>query len=673
MKYNKILLLFVTLFALSGCGFINNSSSSSDSTTPEHSHNYNYKTTTIEPTCEEDGYTIYECDCGDTYTSDYVPSTGHNYGEWYSVSDATCTEDGEKRRDCENQNCDHYEIDSIGNIGHKFKAHVCMNCGYNWYTEGLTFKLINDEYYIVSEYTGDDYNVVIPAIYNNKSVKKIAYSAFYNNSLIRSIYIIDGGITSIESNSFQGCCSLESIFLPDSLTSIGDAAFAYCSALQEIDMPNSISKIGDNIFYECNSLVMNELRDGLYVGNDENPYIIFIGLKDKTVETYDIHDDTRFIYTNAFKDCTNIKNIIIPNEITSIGHSTFYNCSSLESIIIPNNIRDIRESTFYACYSLYSITLPINLESIGDLAFGGCESIKSINIPETVINIGSDAFAYCSALEEINIPNSVKILEDRTFVDCENLTSIVIPEGVESIGDSAFEGCSLKEIILPDSLISIGDDAFCQCDITEIIIPKNVKNIGKHIFRYCDSLNKITVDSNNDIYDSRESCNAIIETKSNTLINGCGSSIIPETVSYIGDYAFYCCSLENVDLPNSVIAIGDYAFGYCVELTVITIPETVTELADYLFYGCCKIEKIILHNNIVKIGSYAFFGVGDGAYNDGIESTIYYLGTDEDWNMISIEEGALETIYGVYFYSESEPSQIGQYWHYDTEGNPVEW
>ena len=204
-----------------------------------------------------------------------------------------------------------------------------------------------------------------------------------------------------------------------------------------------------------------------------------------------------------------------------------------------------------------------NVTCIGHSAFYGCTSLTSITIPNSVESIGGFAFASCSGLTSITIPNSVENIDGTAFEGCSGLTSITIPNSVTSIGSSAFDDCS--------------------------------------------GLASITVEEGNTVYDSREGCNAIIEKSSNTLIAGCKNTIIPNSVTSIGSYAFWgCINLASVSIPNSVTSIGDYAFRDCTGLTSIEIPNSVTSIGDYVFYCCSSLTSVTIPNSVTSIGEYAF-------------------------------------------------------------------
>ena len=158
--------------------------------------------------------------------------------------------------------------------------------------------------------------------------------------------------------------------------------------------------------------------------------------------------------------------------------------------------------------------------------------------------------------------------------------SINIPESITCKGSSY-------------SVTSIGNYAFSDCTgLTSVTIPNSVKSIGNYAFLYCTGLTSIVVDKGNVNYDSRDNCNAIIETATNTLITGCNSTIIPNSVTSIGSFAFYGSGLTSVTIPNSVTSIGEDAFGYCSGLTSVTIGNLVTSIGEYAFYNCSGLKVL---------------------------------------------------------------------------------
>ena len=245
-----------------------------------------------------------------------------------------------------------------------------------------------------------------------------------------------------------------------------------------------------------------------------------------------------------------------------------------------------------------------------------------------VTSIGEEAFYDCKSLTSITIPNSVTSIENMAFAWCKGLTSITIPNSVMSIGERAFYECSkLTSITIPNSVTSIGDGAFWECEsLTSITIPNSVTSIGGLAFADCFDLTSIAVEKGNITYDSRESCNAIIETATNTLISGCQNTVIPNNVTSIGDCAFHnCSSLTSITIPNSVTSIGRLAFYECLSLTSITIPNSVTSIGNGAFSECENLTSITIPNSVTSIGDWAFLNC-DALKSIRIPKSVTYIG-----------------------------------------------
>ena len=303
---------------------------------------------------------------------------------------------------------------------------------------------------------------------------------------------------------------------------------------------------------------------------------------------------------DANKD--SIQSVVIEAGVTSIGESAFLGCTNLMSITIPDSVISIGWDAFSECSNLTSITIPESVTSIGESAFSECMSLTSVTIPNSVTSIESYLFCGCTSLMRFTIPNSVSKIGYRAFDGCTSLTNITIPDSVTSIGLNAFSGCtSLTSVTIPSSVTSIVQDMFRDCEsLTSVTIPNSVTSIDYGAFQYCSNLTNIT---------------------------------IPDSVTSIGNSAFFgCTSLTSITIPSSVTSIGDCTFDHCESLTSVTIPNSVTSIAFMAFNNCTSLKSATIPRSVTDIGYCAF----DGCEN---LSDVYYKGSEDDWNAITIGSG----------------------------------
>ena len=290
-----------------------------------------------------------------------------------------------------------------------------------------------------------------------------------------------------------------------------------------------------------------------------------------------------------------------------------------------------------------STIIPNSVTTISDFAFLGCTGLTGITIPNSVTTINDGAFQDCTGLTSITLGNSVTTIGYYAFYGCSGLTgALTIPNSTTSICEGAFYDCSgLTSIDIPNSVITIGNNAFSWCTgLTSITIPNSVTSIGYGVFSGCRGLTSITVESCNPKYDSRENCNAIIETASNTLIAGCITTTIPNSVTSIGNSVFSgCTGLTSIDIPNSVTSIGPWAFNYCRGLTSIDIPNSVTSIGYSAFYGCSGLTDVysyITDLSEVSIGSDVFY-LYPANYSNRTLHVLYGMSTayraDRNWRL----------------------------------------
>lgn len=346
-------------------------------------------------------------------------------------------------------------------------------------------------------------------------------------------------------------------------------------------------------------------------------------------ETYSVTS----IRDYAFDNSENLVSVAIPNSVTYIGEDAFWGCSSLENInvdkenayycdvngvlfdkeiislitypigksdpeyTIPGTVTRIEENAFANCEHLTTVIIPNSVTTINVFAFGHCTGLTSIKIPDSVEWLGMEAFHNCSNLESVTIGNGLTVLEDDVFAGCTSLISIQIPNSITEIMGGAFAGCSgLTFLEIPNSVTKIDWLAFTGCSsLSSLVIGSGVEYISGVAFLGCDGLVSIIVDSENKIFDSRDNCNAIIETESNTLIYCCANTTIPSSVTKIGDAAFYKKKITDISIPNSVTSIGVLAFSDCSELTSLVIPESVQTIGNGAFADCVGLKSITCH------------------------------------------------------------------------------
>ena len=354
-------------------------------------------------------------------------------------------------------------------------------------------------------------------------------------------------------------------------------------------------------------------------------------------------DENVFLVTEidsyAFSGCSGLTSIEIPNSVTSIGDGAFSGCSGLTSIEIPNSVTSIGYRAFKNCSGLTSIEIPNSVTAIGGYVFSGCSGLTSVvwNVVCKDFDANPYLFENAAKITSFTFGESVKFIPSYLCINMSKLTSIEIPNSVTSIGNGAFSGCS---------------------GLTSIEIPNSVTSIGEcWVFSDCSGLTSIVVEAGNPVYDSRENCNAIIETETNKLIAGCQNSFIPNSVTSIGFGAFDGCSgLTSIEIPNSVTSIGERAFSYCSgltsvvwnavighlhykwyhpfegstenltsfvfgdsvqyipsylcanmsKLTSIEIPNSVNSIGDGAFYDCSGLTSVTIGNSVISIGKSVF-------------------------------------------------------------------
>lgn len=407
------------------------------------------------------------------------------------------------------------------------------------------------------------------------SVTEIGIGAFKECYSLKTI-VLPKYLRSIERAMFGNCSSLESIKMPSSLMEIGNCAFRSCKSLKSFTIPSTVKNIGADAFRQCTSLTSIYIPSSV-ASLSGNVFGDCTNLKIIQVSKLNIYykspsDCNAIIETASNTLITGCKHTTIPDCVVQIGEAAFFG-SKIQCITIPETVKIIREYAFTCCSELSEINIGNGVHRILGCAFSNCRSLQFISIGSGLTNIDIHAFAGCNSLKSIVINGNSPIYDSRdncnAIIETATNTLVIgckdtkIPNGVITIGEAAFYGCGrLKSICIPDSVESIKDEAFSNCySLESVVIGSGLANTDGNVFRCCHSLSSIVIDNNNPIYDSRENCNGIIETATNTLVTGCKDTKIPQGVTNIGIRSFENCWFSNpIVLPSSVVCIEHHAF-----------------------------------------------------------------------------------------------------------------
>ena len=437
-----------------------------------------------------------------------------------------------------------------------------------------------------------------------------------------------GSITSSDISRFDKG-EIKQVTIGGNITEIGEGAFSGCALMTSVSIPDSVTKVGRNAFSDCSSLTYRTYDDVRYLGNEDNPYLVAVGIADISAVQFNINANAKVIADYAFAGNTVLKAAYIPDgSVKYIGARAFYDCTSMTGITLGNGVKNIGDNAFSNCNLLTSIAIP-GSASIGEYAFSSCYALTSITISDGVTNIGEGAFSSCTEVQKISIPSSLETVGDRIFINYPSVSKVTRIDfsgdleawlKVMSLGgmssfiseDSAIylNGEQLSgDIIVPEGITSIPSYAFTNfTQITSLTIPDSVTSIGSYILQGCTGIESLIIPNmtrklggyfgEDPRYDSY---NTQVPDSLKTLVITGGESI-PR-------HAFDGCSgLTSITMPDSVTSIGGSAFSGCSDLTSITIPDSVTSIGDYVFRDCSGLTSITIPDSVTSIGYGAFFG-----------------------------------------------------------------
>ena len=445
---------------------------------------------------------------------------------------------------------------------------------------------------------------------------------------------IPAGVRELPRDCFAYCYKLQSVTLHDGLQIIGETCFYNCTSLSAISLPATVTNIENNGFNNCRSLTSISLQLGL----KEIGQQAFFGCDQLT--SIHIPQSVTVLGGGAFYSCESLSSVNISDSITEIADYTFYQCKALTGIALPKGITSIGGYSF-GYSGITEFDMPDAVTALGESAFSNCANLTRVHISRNLTSIPAYAFIGCLVLKEVNIPQRVTRIEHHAFRDCTELLSPTLPDGLTFLGYDAFNGCKFDHITLPPSLQVIQEYCFCYVPLRSIDIPASVIEIGSGAFYQCDSLRHVTLHEGLQYLQEGAFSNCpqledaqlpsslrlmgpyvfhnnkrmksftlppLISEVPDNVCNSCDSLAtvtLHSGVTTIGNTAFYNCnSLTHIDLPEGVKTIGSWAFCEC-PLKEVNIPSTVVEIGDRAFIGG-DYERVVVPEGVEIIGERAF-------------------------------------------------------------------
>ncbi len=564
-------------------------------------------------------------------------------------------------------------------------------------------------------------------------VKEIENHAFSGCESLTAVFL-PNSVERLGDYAFSFCASLTEIVVPENVTYVGTAAFAYCPNLKtvywnaiecktfspytgsslnagfaqclsleefifgekvsyipsnllfgsgnkitNIRIPDSVTQVEDQAFDWCTNLEYQEFENGLYLGNENNPYIILVKAKDTGITACTVHDDAKIIGARAFDGCTLLEEMIIPDGVLSIHNYAFLNCTSLKTLSIPESVCTMGQySVFTNVNGLQTLTIPVQFLSSSSLEtsnvrtltitgegelswniFLNNKSLISVSIGAGVTAIHSGAFNGCDNLTEVYIAdvaawcaiefasedsNPLRYAE-KVYVNNQLTTNLVVPEGVTEIKNYAFYGARFEGYSLPNTIETIGESAFRDCTaLKEIVIPDSVALIKISAFRGCSSLAKITMGKGVKTVQewAFECCSALNEVHVVDLAAWCEIDFVWSNAPYYieSNPLYYAHNLYlngelalNLVIPEGVTAVKYGAFYGCEWIVSVTLPSTLERIEDYAFSGCKRLKEVYNFSQLPIVadtsGVFGFVGYyADSVHTEKDETSNVYVTED---------------------------------------------
>lgn len=383
-------------------------------------------------------------------------------------------------------------------------------------------------------------------------------------------------VVAIKDSAFTGRTDIDRLIIEDGIEEIGASAFAGCKYLEEVSLPSTVISIAHAAFSGCDRLCRITVAQGNDVYDSR-------GNCNAVIET---KSDKLVVGCNA----TNI-----PDNIKTIGHYAFSEIASLSEIKLPARLMTIEGAAFHKCVNLKSVNLSQTLQTIGEYAFEGT-ALTEIFIPSNVDKIGLNPFIGCENLQSITVDKG-----NSTYDSRDHCNSIIDTKRQRLIA-----GC--KNSVIPKRVRSIASFAFVgHTGLTRMVIPKSVEDISPTAFSGCVNLTELSVEKGNPVYDSRNDCNAVIETNTQTLRIACSRTVIPNDIVAIGDGAFSGMNTStSLHIPQNIKEIGNSAFKGCGNLRSLFVDTPKVIFGQYCFAGCQELETVQLPvgTNVIPRGMF---------------------------------------------------------------------
>lgn len=648
-------------------------------------------------TCTEKGWHAYDT-CkrdGCTYTTyQEIDALGHDL-ETHNGQEATCTEKGWKAYvTCKREGCKHTTYEEIPALGHTGGTATC--------TEQAVCERCNEKY---GNALGHNYGELISKI--EPTCSATGTEAHYKCSVCNKVFKDDEHKTETTLDDLTIAINPNAHNFGEWIKNEGaDTHTRVCSfnnehaetenchggtatCTEQATCEKCNAKYGKALGHDyqsgvCTRCGTERASEGIEysLNSDETGYTVTgIGSCTDTEIVIPAKHNSKPVTSigyEAFRGCTGLTSVTIPNSVTSIGYRAFLGCTGLVNItvadnntkyhssgnclvetasktlilgcntsVIPNDgsVTNIGQGAFAGCTRLTNITIPDSVTSIGDNTFDGCTGLVSVTIGNGVTRIVSSAFEGCTGLMNITIPDSVTSISGGAFRGCSKLTSVTIGNGVISIGEGAFQGCmKLKDIYITDIVtwcnISGLDNLMGNSSnnknlyinnelVTAVTIQDGITAISASAFRNCSGLTSITIgDSVTSIgVHAFAGCIGLVNISvadGNTKYHSSGNCLI-ETAS---NTLVLGCKTSVIPSDGSVTSIGEGAFFCCDELTSVTIPDGVTRIGNYAFAGCIELTSVTIPDSVTSIDNDAFFGCSR-------LKSIIFNGTIAQWNAVS--------------------------------------